>query len=218
MTCTQRQNRLTTHFSERIPIVKWHISVSLYPTSWCQISQATESVAYLKSFQCFIIMTSMDLGNSAPLLIRRIVTTHQEHRHHATCTAKNILHSLPWILLAHSLWPHYIIKRQIESSSLGLISHCFLCSELHIPEGFEHHLRSNSSLCEMTMPEGLYEHQISRCELGLLSEPYPSVQFQTRLQAPQDPHCRPLLPHINNPSWPSANASCQVHIYSAIQT
>jgi len=31
MTFAQRQNRLTTHFSERIPVVKRHISVYKYP-------------------------------------------------------------------------------------------------------------------------------------------------------------------------------------------
>ena len=205
------------NFSERIPVFKRHISVSVYPTSWCQIFQATESVTYLQSFQCFIIMTSMNLGNSAQLLICRIVTTHQEHGHHATCTVKDILHSLPCILLAHSLWLHYIIKRQTNKFALHPLV-WLLCSELHMPEGSELHLRSHSSLCAMTRPEGLYKHQMSQCELGLLAEPYPSVQCQTTLQAPQDLHCRPLLPHINNPFWPSASASCQAHIYSAIQT
>jgi hypothetical protein len=110
------------------------------------------------------------------------------------------------------------IKVQIGSSSLGLIPQCFLCSELHMPEGSELHLRSHSRLCVMTRPEGLYKHHMSQCELGLLADPYPSVQFRTRLQVPQDLHCQPSLPHINNPFWPSASASCQVHIYSAIQT
>ena len=109
-------------------------------------------------------------------------------------------------------------KKQIDSSSLGLIPQRFLCSEFHILKGFDLRLRNCFSLCEMTKPEVLYKRQMSVCELGLFSEPNPSVQFQTRLQAPKDQHCQPLLLHINNPFWPSASASCQVHICSAIQT
>lgn len=49
--------------------------------------------SYLQSLQCFVIMSSMNLGNCAPFLVSRIVTTHQKHGHHATCKVKHMVHS-----------------------------------------------------------------------------------------------------------------------------
>jgi hypothetical protein len=74
-------------------------------------------ISYLQSLQCFVVMPCMNLGNCTPFLVSRIVTTHQKHRHHATCKTEQLIHPGPYILLTFTTYiPLQRYKKWLDSS------------------------------------------------------------------------------------------------------